>query len=229
MDRVWKSGAVGAPPPLDNASVGYPTAGNPGTGTPATKPGPHWFHMMNEELLSVIGAAGIAFDKTDVGQVLKALKVFGLLGGLSGGGIGQFKFPAVQNASGDPNTFDDYEEGAWTPTDGSGAGVSFVGPGPYGSYLKGGQLVIAAGEVVYPGTASGAQATIGGLPFASITYANAIFGGFVTRTDAGFEVLVSINSSQSQVNLRKNDDSSVTNANMSGKRVHFVAIYRAAS
>jgi len=74
MDRQWKSGAAGAPPALDNASAGYPTAGNPGGGVPATKPGPHWYHMVTEELLALIASADIAFDKTNVTQVRAALQ-----------------------------------------------------------------------------------------------------------------------------------------------------------
>jgi hypothetical protein len=73
MDRVWKSGAVGAPPVLDNASAGYPVAGNPGTGTPATKPGPHWYHMVTEELLALIATAGVAFDKAVLTQLRDAV------------------------------------------------------------------------------------------------------------------------------------------------------------
>lgn len=73
MDRKWKSGAAAAPPALDNASDGYATGGNPGGGVPATKPGAHWYHMITEELLAVINAAGIAFDKTDLTQLRDAI------------------------------------------------------------------------------------------------------------------------------------------------------------
>src|ERR1035437_2045665 len=45
---------------------------------------------------------------------------------LTGASAGQIKFPASQNASSDANTLDDYEEGTWTPADGSGAGLSFT-------------------------------------------------------------------------------------------------------
>ncbi len=72
MDRKWKSGAAVSPPPLDNASDGYASAGNPGTGTPATKPGSHWYHMITEEILALIAAAGIAFDKTVLTQLRDA-------------------------------------------------------------------------------------------------------------------------------------------------------------
>lgn len=72
MDRKWKSGASVTPPTLDNASDGYATAGNPGLGVPATKPGPHMFHMLVEEMLALITAAGLTPDKTSVVQLLAA-------------------------------------------------------------------------------------------------------------------------------------------------------------
>jgi|CXWL01.1.fsa_nt_gi hypothetical protein len=74
MDRKWKSGAAVAPPALDNASDGYATAGDPGSGTPATKPGPHWYHMVTEEILSVLAAAAIAADKAVVTQLRDAIQ-----------------------------------------------------------------------------------------------------------------------------------------------------------
>lgn len=55
--------------------------------------------------------------------------------------------------------------GTWTPTDGSGAGLSLTGT--YGFYMKIGQLVYVAAGFTYPATASGASAFIGSLPFAS--------------------------------------------------------------
>jgi hypothetical protein len=73
MDRKWKSGAAAGAPALDNASDGYATAGNPAGGVPATKPGPHWYHMITEELLALITYAGIAFDKTVLTQVRDAI------------------------------------------------------------------------------------------------------------------------------------------------------------
>ena len=84
-----------------------------------------------------------------------------LIGGGSGGNIA---FPATQAPSTNPNTLDDYEEGTWTGTDGSGAGLSiaFVG----GRYTKIGRLVYVSAETIeYPVTANTATATLGGLPF----------------------------------------------------------------
>lgn len=86
MDRKWEAGAAVSPPTLDNASDGYATNGNPGTGTPATTPGAHMFHMMVEEPLSVITAAGITPDKTSVVQLLAALNLLYDSQGIEPGG-----------------------------------------------------------------------------------------------------------------------------------------------
>jgi hypothetical protein len=57
----------------------------------------------------------------------------------------------------------DYEEGTWTPADGSGAGlVLTVGAC---TYTKVGRLVTVIGTVTYPVTASASNMLISGLPF----------------------------------------------------------------
>lgn len=74
MDRVYKAGAAGSPPSAtENTSSGYFTGGNPGTGTPATTPGPYWFHMVTEEILAVLSAASVTPDKTNTGQLAAAI------------------------------------------------------------------------------------------------------------------------------------------------------------
>lgn len=60
---------------------------------------------------------------------------------------------------------DDYEEGAWTPIDSSGAGLSLTVANA--TYVKVGRLVIANFAIVYPATANPATARVGGLPFTS--------------------------------------------------------------
>ena len=83
-------------------------------------------------------------------------------GTLAANGIG-ITFPSSQSASSNANTLDDYEEGTWTPTDGSGAGLSFTGVSA--AYTKIGRQVFVNGTVTYPTTASTADAQISGLPF----------------------------------------------------------------
>lgn len=73
------------------------------------------------------------------------------------------KFPATQSASTNANTLDDYEEGTWTPTDASGAGLSFSVTSAY--YIKIGKLVFVNTYFSYPSTSNASPAIIGGLPF----------------------------------------------------------------
>lgn len=74
MDRKWKSGASATPPALTNASDGYATGGNPGLGIAPSQPGAHMWHMVVEEILSVILAAGLTPDKTSVTQLRDAVR-----------------------------------------------------------------------------------------------------------------------------------------------------------
>jgi hypothetical protein len=74
MDRIFESGAAVAPPAAPaSPSTGYATAGNPGAGVPATKPGAWWFHQVTEELRAVIVAAGLTPDHTVLTQLRDAL------------------------------------------------------------------------------------------------------------------------------------------------------------
>lgn len=76
-------------------------------------------------------------------------------------------FPATQVPVADPNTLDDYEEGTWTPTDLSGAGLSITVNSA--SYTKIGRLVVANFYVTYPATGSASTAQLS-LPFVSSTF-----------------------------------------------------------
>ena len=70
------------------------------------------------------------------------------------------------------STLNDYEEGTWTPTDASGAGLSLTIR--QATYVKVGKAVFVYMFVVYPSTANGSTAKIGGLPFSasSLTQTN---------------------------------------------------------
>jgi hypothetical protein len=59
----------------------------------------------------------------------------------------------------------DYEEGTWTPTDDSGAGLSFTLE--YATYTKVGRLVTLNFRLAFPATADVSDVLIGGLPFAA--------------------------------------------------------------
>lgn len=84
----------------------------------------------------------------------------------SGTGI---RFPGTQNASSDPNTLDDYEEGTWTPTWGASgftaSGASFSNA----RYIKIGKQVLVEFAITISGTsgnyAAGDGFNISGMPF----------------------------------------------------------------
>ena len=74
-NRKFQSAASATPPTAPaSPSSGYPTNGNPGTGTPATLPGEFWFHKIGEELRAVITGAGITNSDADLAQLLAAIK-----------------------------------------------------------------------------------------------------------------------------------------------------------
>jgi hypothetical protein len=78
MDRVFESGAAVSPPAAPvSPSTGYATAGNPSTGTPPTKPGPHWYHMVTEELRALVEAGGLTPDHLTLNQITKAVQAGG--------------------------------------------------------------------------------------------------------------------------------------------------------
>jgi len=74
MDRYIKSGGSASPPTPDaGATNNYPQPGDPVAPTPASVPGPFWFHMITEELRAVLTAAGLTPDHTDTTQLNAAI------------------------------------------------------------------------------------------------------------------------------------------------------------
>lgn len=110
MDRAFSSGASGTPPTAPGSpSTGYATSGNPGTATPATKPGAWWYHMVTEELRKLIVDAGLTPDFTNTSQVSQAVQAL-----IAAGAANDYK-SSVRSATtaniaslagGAPNTLD---------------------------------------------------------------------------------------------------------------------------
>lgn len=121
MDRVFESGAIGSAPSAPaSPSSGYPTAGNPSTATPATKPGPYWFHQVTEELRAVIVGAGLTPSHTDLDQLKEAIDTLINAGkGLGSSGIVLLNATATLTNSahvGKTVLFDSASTGAFTVT-----------------------------------------------------------------------------------------------------------------
>lgn len=103
--------------------------------------------------------------QTLAGKTLASPAVTGLLDA-SAANAGQIKFPAAQNASADPNTLDDYEEGTFVPTI---AGTTSAGAGTYsvqsGKYTKVGRQVHFQAHLVWSAHTGTGGMKISGLPF----------------------------------------------------------------
>lgn len=145
-----------------------------------------------------------------------ALAVAGLLD-VSGAAAGQIKFPATQNASADANTLDDYEEGTWTPTDASGAGLTFTTPA--GAYEKIGRQFRASFSLTYPATASGASALIGGMPFTTANTQPARQGFVSLSTEASAQQLVT-EANATTTQPRTDVAGVISNLGMSGDTIY---------
>jgi hypothetical protein len=87
---------------------------------------------------------------------------------------GQIAFPATQNPSSDPNTFDDYREGTWTPSLTSSGGGSATYFAQVGYYHKKGSEVHASGYInmTSKGTLAAGNVSISGLPFTTANLSN---------------------------------------------------------
>jgi hypothetical protein len=134
-------------------------------------------------------------------------------------------FPATAVAVANVNTLDDYEEGTWTPSDVSGAALSFSAV--EGVYTKIGNVVHIAATLTYPVTASGIDASIGGLPFTAA--AGNTGGGAVSYSTAAITPTLIIPGSAAIANPRRAaGGAAMTNAELSASVIRFSATYRTA-
>lgn len=83
-----------------------------------------------------------------------------------------------------------YEEGTWTPVDGSGAALTFTNVAGY--YTRIGRQVTAVFNVTYPSTADASAARIGGLPFTSANTGSGLSNGTFNTNNSGQAVEPSI-------------------------------------
>lgn len=100
--------------------------------------------------------------------------------------VGQLKFPATQNASADANTFDDYEEGTWTPNlGGSATYVTQVG-----TYTKKGREVTVRCLLTVNSIGTGSTGTVSGLPFTAASSDFALSVGDFTNLASSVVMVV---------------------------------------
>lgn len=134
---------------------------------------------------------------------------------------GQLQFPAAISASADANCLDDYEEGAWTPGDGSGAALSITVVSA--RYVKVGGHVYVAADILYPVTANGANARINGLPFTTHAAQQcAMAPGYLTF---GAAVTYLVRANNTVVDIFTTAGVNVTNVQISGTNIILSGTY----
>jgi hypothetical protein len=110
---------------------------------------------------------------------------------------------------------------SWTPSDVSGASLSFASVDC--KYVKDADKVTVWGTLTFPATANGSSATIGGLPFAPL--AGMAGGANSVITDSSAAQKVRLVPGQTYFFLTDNVDAAQTNATCSGKYFRFTATY----
>jgi hypothetical protein len=141
-----------------------------------------------------------------------------LIIGTSGKGIDFSATPGT----GTSELLSDYEEGTWTPTDASGAGLSFT----LGTctYTKIGRQVTANFDITYPSTADVSTQLMGGLPFTAAS--GAANGGFISYTTFANGLSLAVAGSSTTVSFRRwSDGSNNTNAAYSTKVIRGTLVY----
>ncbi len=122
---------------------------------------------------------------------------------------------------------DDYEEGTWTPTDASGAGLAFATAA--GWYTKVGRLVVATFRVIYPATANASTSAIGGLPFVSGSGGSQQHQGSGLRfTDSGVVFTFANPQNSSTFTLFQYSGAIVANLSLSSKIIDGMVVYQTA-
>ena len=114
------------------------------------------------------------------------------------------------------STLAHYEQGTFTPTDGSGAGLTFTSVNC--NYTRMGRVVILTGSFVFPATSSSSQArvTVGTLPFAAVGNTSGTMTIGTVSGGAGIDAAGYI---------RKENNGVFTNSELTGAAIYFNTTY----
>jgi hypothetical protein len=131
---------------------------------------------------------------------------------------------AIQTAT---SATSDYATGTWTPTDSSGAGLTFSGSAGDNTYIKIGKMVIATFHLAYPATTNATTAAIGGLPFSAINTPSANFSGPLIGGSGALSYLVAPNNPLFYVISDSGSVALLTNVSLSGTGLSGTVTYQA--
>jgi hypothetical protein len=164
--------------------------------------------------------ANFTVARTDAAQSFtgnQTLSTGNLVIGTSGQGIDFSATPGT----GTSELLADYEEGNWTPIDGSGAGLTFTVTSA--TYTKVGRLVYVQTFLTYPVTANGAAAVIGGLPFTVALDGYVPFPTECGTVSAGSHLRA--RTASTVADFLTQTFAQVTNVTISGQTVIFAGVY----
>jgi len=115
-----------------------------------------------------------------------------------------------------------YEQGTWTATDTSGAGLSLTTANAF--YTRIGRQVTVSAQISYPANASALAASIGGLPFAANASGN--FSGSI-ENNAGLGAAYLLFGGNTSLLVKQSISilSALSNANLSTALLLFTATY----
>jgi hypothetical protein len=116
-------------------------------------------------------------------------------------------------------------QATWTPIDGSGASLTFSSPEGY--YQRIANMIFFHGHAIYPITADGSTAIIGGLPFTILNATATRSGAVINVTDSTATGLLLL-AGTTTLRFQNGGFTNATNANMSGKTIYFSGFYRIA-
>ena len=121
------------------------------------------------------------------------------------------------------STLSTYATGTWTPTDASGASLSFTVQ-TTAAYTRIGNMVYAYAFVGYPVTASASASLIGGLPF---TTANARYSrqGFVSASQVTTLAYMAPTQNATTVQPLTDAFATITNVTLSNSDLYFECVY----
>lgn len=113
---------------------------------------------------------------------------------------------------------------AWTPTDGSGAGLSFTVTDA--RYVKIGKVAVVSGAITWPATADGTAAKVAGLPLTSFAGTAAVGGGATSSvTTVAQPAFLAVLPNTTTFTLQGAGGGNFTNANLSGATIRFTIMY----
>jgi hypothetical protein len=149
-----------------------------------------------------------------------------LIIGTAGKGI-DFSAQTASSATGattSDETLDHYETGTWTPTDGSGASLTFTNVNAW--YVKVGDLVTMGARFAYPTTTNTNQNKIGGFPFSPGTNVFSVGGLMVGTVQNPMGNQGSWSGMDQTGRLRTENASIPYNDDLSGQTVYLSYIFK---